>query len=88
MKKNITIIVLSVIILVTTGWIVWQQQSLTAAENKHQQEMRKNDEQLTQLKSEGTDMKDEMDGQKKGIVHHHKQAEERKEGASKRNQTA
>ena len=67
MKKNITIIVLSVIILGTTGWIVWQQQSLTAAENKHQQEMRKNDEQLTQLKSEGTDMKDEMDGQKKEL---------------------
>ncbi|MBV5113128.1 hypothetical protein KN772_01520 [Bacillus altitudinis] len=67
MKKNITIIVLSVIILGTIGWIVWQQQSLTAAENKHQQEMRKNDEQLTQLKSEGTDMKDDMDDQKKEL---------------------
>ncbi|MDG3045291.1 hypothetical protein OE903_20870 [Bacillus sp. B6(2022)] len=32
---------------------------------KHQQEMRKNDEQLTQLKSEGTDMKDDMDDQKR-----------------------
>lgn len=65
MKKNITIIVLSMIILGAAGWIVWQQQSLTTAEKKHQQEMRTNDEQLTQLKSEGTDMKDEMDGQKK-----------------------
>ena len=51
------------IILGATGWIVWQQQSLTAAEKKHQQEMRKNDEQLTQLKSEGTD----MNGQKKEL---------------------
>ena len=88
MKKNITIIVLSVIILVTTGWIVWQQQSLTAAENKHQQEMRKNDEQLTQLKSEGTDMKDEMDGQKKELSTITNKLKKGKEGASKRNQTA
>ncbi|MDC7798028.1 hypothetical protein PQS34_18255 [Bacillus altitudinis] len=68
MKKNsITIIVLFVIILGATGWIVWQQQSLTAAEKKHQQETRTNDKQLAQLKSEGTDMKDEIDGQKKEL---------------------
>ncbi|MGD7059988.1 hypothetical protein ACQCU3_00605 [Bacillus altitudinis] len=67
MKKNITIIVLSVIILGATGWIVWQQQSLTAAEKKHQQDTRTNDKQLAQLKSEGTDMKDEIDGQKKEL---------------------
>lgn len=55
------------IILGATGWIVWQQQSLTAAEKKHQQETRTNDKQLAQLKSEGTDMKDEIDGQKKEL---------------------
>lgn len=50
------------------GWIVWQQQTNKAAKEKHQQESRTNDQQLSQLKSDQTDMKHENDDQKKQIA--------------------
>ncbi|WP_414051660.1 hypothetical protein ACK25W_15245 [Bacillus pumilus] len=49
------------------GWIVWQQTN-KAAKEKHQQESRTNDQQLSQLKSDQTDMKHENDEQKKQIA--------------------
>ncbi|MEK6472827.1 hypothetical protein [Bacillus safensis] len=65
MKKTITIILLSVAVLGAAGWMVWQQQTIKAAEEKHQQESKTNDEQLSKLKSVQADMKHENEKQKK-----------------------
>lgn len=67
MKKTITIILLSVAVLCATGWIVWQQQTTKKAEEKHQQENKTKDQQLTQLKSDQTDLQHKNDEQKKQI---------------------
>ncbi|MED4592343.1 hypothetical protein [Bacillus safensis] len=65
MKKTITIILLSVAVLGAAGWMVWQQQTIKAAKEKHQQESKTNDEQLSKLKSVQADMKHENEKQKK-----------------------
>ncbi|MFA9142160.1 hypothetical protein NST06_16595 [Bacillus sp. FSL P4-0322] len=49
MKKTITIILLSVAVLGAAGWMVWQQQTIKAAKEKHQQESKTNDEQLFEV---------------------------------------
>ncbi|KPN14612.1 hypothetical protein AKG37_05965 [Bacillus australimaris] len=67
MKKTITIILLSIAVLGAAGWIVWQQQTIKEAEEKHQQESKLNDEQLSQLKSDQTEMKHENEDQKKKL---------------------
>ncbi|MGG2942722.1 hypothetical protein ABEO51_06300 [Bacillus safensis] len=67
MKKTITIILLSVAVLGAAGWMVWQQQTIKAAEEKHQQESKTNDEQLSKLKSVQADMKHENEKQKKKL---------------------
>ncbi|PRO41768.1 hypothetical protein [Bacillus sp. LLTC93] len=83
MKKTITIILLSVAILGAAGWIVWQQQTITVAEEKHQQETKTNDQLLVKLKSEGTDMKHEIDDQKKKLSTVTKKLKEKKEAYQK-----
>ncbi|MDR0125554.1 hypothetical protein [Bacillus zhangzhouensis] len=83
MKKTITIILLSVAILGAAGWIVWQQQTITVAEEKHQQETKTNDQQLVKLKSEGTDMKHEIDDQKKKLSTVTKKLKEKKKAYQK-----
>ncbi|XYQ01433.1 hypothetical protein ACS7OT_13750 [Bacillus safensis] len=67
MKKTITIILLSVAVLGAAGWMVWQQQTIKAAEEKHQQESKTNDEQLSKLTSVQADMKHENEDQKKKL---------------------
>ncbi|MBG9823650.1 hypothetical protein ABE33_15430 [Bacillus safensis] len=67
MKKTITIILLSVAVLGAAGSMVWQQQTIKAAEEKHQQESKTNDEQLSKLKSVQADMKHENEKQKKKL---------------------
>ncbi|KEP31788.1 hypothetical protein [Bacillus safensis] len=67
MKKTITIILLSVAVLGAAGWMVWQQQTIKAAEEKHQQESKTNDEQLSKLTSVQADMKHENEKQKKKL---------------------
>lgn len=67
MKKTITIILLSVAVLGAAGWMVWQQQTIKAAEEKHQQESKTNDEQLSKLTSDQADMKHENEKQKKKL---------------------
>lgn len=67
MKKTITLILLSVAVLGAAGWMVWQQQTIKAAEEKHQQESKTNDEQLSKLKSVQADMKHENEKQKKKL---------------------
>lgn len=67
MKKTITIILLSVAVLGAAGWMVWQQQTIKAAEKKHQQENKTNDEQLSKLTSDQADMKHENEKQKKKL---------------------
>ncbi|WP_458109861.1 hypothetical protein [Bacillus zhangzhouensis] len=83
MKKTITIILLSVAILGAAGWIVWQQQTITVAEEKHQQETKTNDQLLVKLKSEGTDMKHEIDDQKKKLSTVTKKLKEKKKAYQK-----
>ncbi|MGE6630098.1 hypothetical protein [Bacillus sp. NPDC077027] len=83
MKKTITIILMSIVILGAAGWIVWQQQTLTAAEQKHQQETKTNDQQLMQLKSKGTDMKHEIDAQIKKLSTVTKKLKEKKKAYQK-----
>ncbi|MCY1118002.1 hypothetical protein OWO30_06595 [Bacillus safensis] len=67
MKKTITIVLLSVAVLGAAGWMVWQQQTIKAAEEKHQQERKTNDEQLSNLKLDQADMKHENVVQKKKL---------------------
>ena len=67
MKKTITIILLSAVVLGAVGWIVWQQQSIQAAEEKHQQESKTNTEQLSKLKSNQADMTHKNEDQKKKL---------------------
>ncbi|MFD4416294.1 hypothetical protein [Bacillus safensis] len=67
MKKTITIILLSVAVLGAAGSMVWQQQTIKAAEEKHQQESKTNDEQLSKLTSDQADMKHENEKQKKKL---------------------
>lgn len=67
MKKTITIILLSVAVLGAAGWMVWQQQTIKAAEEKHQQENKMNEEQLSKLTSDQADMKHENEDQKKKL---------------------
>ncbi|AYJ88729.1 hypothetical protein MH062_02435 [Bacillus safensis] len=67
MKKTITIILLSVAVLGAAGWMVWQQQTIKAAEEKHQQESKTNDEQLSKLTSVQADIKHENEKQKKKL---------------------
>nr|WGD98690.1 hypothetical protein P5627_06970 [Bacillus safensis] len=67
MKKTITIVLLSVAVLGAAGWMVWQQQTIKAAEEKHQQENKTNDEQLSKLKSDQADMMHENEDQKKKL---------------------
>lgn len=67
MKKTITLILLSVAVLGAASWMVWQQQTIKAAEEKHQQESKTNDEQLSKLKSVQADMKHENEKQKKKL---------------------
>ncbi|MCK8452848.1 hypothetical protein [Bacillus safensis] len=67
MTKTITLILLSVAVLGAAGWMVWQQQTIKAAEEKHQQESKTNDEQLSKLKSVQADMKHENEKQKKKL---------------------
>lgn len=67
MKKTITIILLSVAVLGAAGWMVWQQQIIKAAEEKHQQESKMNEEQLSKLTSVQADMKHENEKQKKKL---------------------
>ncbi|BBP92354.1 hypothetical protein BsIDN1_59720 [Bacillus safensis] len=88
MKKTITIVLLSVAVLGAAGWMVWQQQTIKAAEEKHQQESKTNTEQLSQLKSDQADMKHENEDQKKETVDHVEKAQKRKESLSKRSQAA
>lgn len=68
MKKTITIILLSVAVLGAAGWMVWQQQTIKAAEEKHQQESKTNDEQLSKLTSDQADMKHENEDQKRNCL--------------------
>ncbi|MCM2989732.1 hypothetical protein M3580_10840 [Bacillus safensis] len=67
MKKTITIILLCAVVLGAAGWIVWQQQTIKAAEEKHQQESKTNTEQLSKLKSDQADMKHKNEDQKKKL---------------------
>ncbi|NOL37949.1 hypothetical protein [Bacillus safensis] len=67
MKKTITIILLSVAVLGAAGSMVWQQQTIKAAEEKYQQESKTNDEQLSKLTSDQADMKHENEKQKKKL---------------------
>ncbi|MGG0026486.1 hypothetical protein ABEX92_01240 [Bacillus safensis subsp. osmophilus] len=67
MKKTITIVLLSVAVLGAAGWMVWQQQTIKAAEDKHQQENKTNDEQLLKLTSDQANMKHENEDQKKKL---------------------
>ncbi|MFS0655124.1 hypothetical protein [Bacillus sp. 179-C3.3 HS] len=67
MKKTITIILLSVAFLGAAGWIIWQQQTFAAAEEKHHEKAKIKDEQLVQLTTEKTDMKQEFEDQKKKL---------------------
>lgn len=67
MKKTITIILLCAVVLGAAGWIVWQQQSIKAAEEKHQQESKTNTEQLSKLKSNQADMNHKNEDQKKKL---------------------
>ncbi|MGX9291634.1 hypothetical protein ACSLGF_10505 [Bacillus sp. A015] len=83
MKKTITILLLSVAILGAAGWIVWQEHTITAAAEKHQQETKTNDQQLVKLKSEGADMKHEIDDQKKKLSTVTKKLKEKKKAYQK-----
>ncbi|KLK99619.1 hypothetical protein XJ18_09585 [Bacillus pumilus] len=67
MKKTITIILLCAVVLGAAGWIVWQQQSIQAAEEKLQQESKTNTEQLSKLKSNQADLKHKNEDQKKKL---------------------
>ena len=78
MKKTITIILLSVAVLGAASWMVWQQQTIKAAEEKHQQESKTNDEQLSKLKSVQANMKHENEKQKETVYHHQKAQNEKK----------